>query len=209
MTNRKLKKSVVYVLYVLSFVAVVGTIYVLEVSTSRANLNPDSKYVDKTIFDVEVPVVNLENIVKRPYTENNVSIIKSYYDYQSEAADQEKSLLYFENTYLQNSGVDYAMEGEAFDVKAILDGTVISIKDNELLGKTVEIRHDGDLISVYQSLGEVKISENEEVLQGQVIGTSGNSNIATNLGNHLHFELIHNGLNVNPENYYDKKLGDL
>ena len=42
-----------------------------------------------------------------------------------------------------------------------------------------------------------------------MLGKSGFSNIAPELNNHLHFELIVKGTNVNPENYYDKKLADL
>ena len=81
--------------------------------------------------------------------------------------------------------------------------------DNNLLGKIVEITHEDNLVSVYQSLGEVMVKEGDSVLQGQVIGKSGEANISKDLGNHLHFELIHNGINVNPENYYDKQLNDL
>ena len=36
-------------------------------------------------------------------------------DYKSEAENQEKSLIYYENTYLQNSGVSYGREA-SFDV---------------------------------------------------------------------------------------------
>ena len=67
---------------------------------------------------------------------------------------QENSIILFEDTYMQNSGVDYSLE-EVFDVICILDGSVISVKEDNLLGTTVEVRHSNDLISVYQSLSEV------------------------------------------------------
>ena len=35
------------------------------------------------------------------------------------------------------------------------------------------------------------------------------SSLSPELNNHLHFELFVKGINVNPENYYDKKLADL
>lgn len=110
--------------------------------------------------------------------------------------------------YLPNSGVDYKSD-EVFDVTSILDGTVTKVTEKDLLGKIVEITHKNNLVSVYESLSEVNVSLNDQVTQGQVIGKSGNSNISTDLGNHLHFELIYNGSNVNPENYYDKKISDL
>ena len=207
MTRRRLKKSIAYALYALSFLMVIGSIFLLNVSGPR--VEDDTKYVDKTILDRDIPVVNVKDVIARPYTDSNISIVKGYYNPESDSDAQENSLFYFENTYLQNSGVSYGKGGESFEVKAVLDGVVISVKENPLLGKTIEIRHNNDLISVYQSLSEVGVVENAEVLQGQIIGLSGTANIAKSLGIHLHFELILRGLNVNPEDYYDKKLDEL
>lgn len=208
MTERRLKKSVVYSLYVMAFLAVIGTIYVLEVSTAK-RFEDDTIYVNSIIFDNEIPVVNVKEGIIRPYNANGVSMIKSFYDYKAEASDQQESLIYYDGTYLQNSGVDYGCQGEQFDVLAILDGEVINVTENTLLGKTIEVKHDNGLISVYQSLGEVNVILNDQVTKGQVLGTTGVANIDAKLGNHLHFELIHNGENVNPELYYDKKLSEI
>ena len=207
MKYRRLKKSVAYALYALSFLMVMGVIFLLNMTDPIFESN--TRYVNRTIFDRDIPVAADRNAIARPYTDSGISIVKSFYDYQADAESQETSLFYFEGTYLQSSGVAYSRNNEPFDVKAILDGVVISVKENSLLGKIVEIRHGNDLISVYQSLSEVRVRENEEVLQGQVIGISGTANIATGLGNHLHFELILRGINVNPEDYYDKKIDEL
>ena len=109
---------------------------------------------------------------------------------------------------MQNSGVDYAGSTE-FDVVSILDGTVVSVTDDDILGTTIQIKHSNDLISVYQSMGSVNVQENDAITQGTVIGKSGESNISSDLGNHLHFELYHQGSVVNPEEYYGKLLGEL
>jgi len=207
MTKRRLKKSVAYALYGLSFFLVMGALVLL--GTTGPRFSDDQRYINDTIFDRDTPVVAARDVIARPFSDSDVSVLKGFYDYRGDIEDQENSLFHFENTYLQNSGVVYGKNNQPFDVKAILDGVVISVKENALLGKIIEIRHDNDLISVYQSLSEVKIAENDEVLQGQVIGISGTANIATSLGNHLHFELIHRGININPEEFYDKKLGDL
>ena len=42
---------------------------------------------------------------------------------------------------MQNSGVSYSSE-KIFDVISVLDGIVISVENNDILGTTVEIRHD-------------------------------------------------------------------
>ena len=205
--KRRLKKPVIYALYALSFVTIIGTIYMLEMISSPAKLDDDSTYVDDVIIEDEVPVINTRNIITRPYLVD-VTIARYFYDYQATEEEQQKSLIYYENTYIPNSGVDYKSE-EIFDVVSVLDGKVTKVEENNLLGKIIEVTHDNNLISVYQSLSETLVVEGDNVLQGQIIGKSGESNISKDLGNHLHFELIHNSKNVNPELYYDKQVGEL
>lgn len=208
--KRKLRKEVKYSLYVLSFIALFGLIYSIEKTLFPVTFNDKDNfdYVSKTIFDDVIPVVNEVDVIKRPYLDSDIKILKTFYDYQDDSENQENSLIYNENTYIQNSGVSYGKDS-TFDVVAILSGIVIDVKEDNLLGKIIEIRHSNDVISVYQSLSEVNYKINDTVMQGDVIGKSGISNISKELNNHLHFELIVKGLNVNPENYYDKKIADL
>lgn len=209
MKRRKLKKAVVYSLYALGFVMLLGTLYLIEGMFPSNSFNGvDDGYVNKTIIEEDVPVINTADTIVRPYLVNDVTIVKNYYDYKSEAETQEKSLIYYENTYLQNSGISYGREA-SFDVVSILDGTVTSIKEDQNLGKIVEVTHSNDIISIYQSLSDVKVKENQEIKQGDIIGTSGTCNIENDLKNHLHFEMIVKGSIVNPENYYDKKISEL
>lgn len=206
MGKRKLKKSVIPMLYALAIVAVLGCAYMIENVISNQKFENDDHYgyVNKTIFDETVPVVG-EQATKmiRPYTDTNVKIVKNYYDYKADSEKQQNSLIYHDNTYIQNSGVSYGGI-DNFDVVAVLDGTVVSVKEDKLLGNVVEIKHANDIISVYQSLGKVNVKNNDTVKQGTVIGTCGTSNISKELNNHLNFELIKGGQIVNPEEYYDK-----
>ncbi|MBE6152218.1 MAG: M23 family metallopeptidase [Firmicutes bacterium] len=209
MRNRRLKKPVVYCLYALGFVMLLGTLYLIESFMPTNSFNGvDDDYVNETIFDSEIPVINTVDIIIRPYVAKDVKIVKNYYDYKDEAGKQEQSLLFFENTYLQNSGVSYGKE-EIFEVISILDGTVTKVTDDKTLGKIVEVTHSNDMISIYQSLSEVNVVENQEIKQGMIIGKSGTCNLEKDLNNHLHFELIVKGLVVNPENYYDKKVSEI
>lgn len=208
MTERRLKKTVVYGLYGLAFIAIIAVIYILEVATTKG-FKDDNTYVNKTIIENDTPVVSTGEVIKRPYQEDGISLIKNFYDYKSEEENQQNSLIYYDGTYLQNSGVDYSKNGEVFEVVSIYDGTVSNVTENTVLGKTIEITHENGVVSVYQSLSEVSVTINEVVNQGQVIGKSGVSNIDKNLQNHLHFELIVKGINVNPEIYYDKKLSEI
>ena len=207
MKKLRLKKWVIYSLYSLSFVAVLGTIYLLETMSVDKSFD-DNTYVNDIIIEEEVPVVNTSEIIVKPFLSEDIKVVRNFYNYQGSEDEQKNALIHYDNTYIPNSGVDYQGK-EAFDVVTILDGKVSKVMENNLLGKIIEITHDNNLISVYQSLGEVNVKEGDSVLQGQIIGKTGEANIALELGNHLHFELIHNGKNVNPEEYYDKQLDEL
>lgn len=211
MKKRVLRKWVVYGVYALTFLSVFSSIYFIEKTLAPENTFNNDKdyiYVSKTIFDNEIPVVSSGLQIIRPYKATDIDVAKNYYDYKADADEQKKSLLYYEDTYLQNSGVEYK-GSDNFDVVSILNGTVISIKNDNILGNVVQIRHDNDMISVYQSLSDVNVTENQEVKQGDIIGKSGTNNISKDLGDHLHFELIIDGQNVNPEEYYNKSLSEI
>ena len=208
MENRRLKKTVVYALYALAFITVMGTVYLLDMISSPTRLDDNTTYVNDVIIENDIPVVSVSNNMVRPYTASNVSIGKSFYNYLDNEENQKNSLIYYDGTYIPNSGVDYKSD-ETFDVVSVFDGTVSKVTENNLLGKIIEVTHSNNVISVYQSLSEVQVKEGDSILQGQVIGKSGESNISKDLGNHLHFEIIINGKNINPENCYDKKIDEL
>ena len=207
--KRQLKKSVVYGLYALSFILLVGGIVVLGYG-ARNSEKPEDKIVSKGILDYEekVPVVNTDTKIIRPYTDTEVKVVKSFYDYKAESETQEKSLIYYEGTYMQSSGVSYS-KGDVFDVVSILDGKVKEVKEDTMLGNIITIEHENGITSIYQSVGEISVKSGDSVMAGQVIAKSSTSNISTELENHLYFELIIDGVCVNPENYYDKSIDEL
>lgn len=206
--ERRLKKGVVYALYSLAFITIVASIYLIQSSSLSKRLDDNNVYVNKTILDNDIPVVSVSNIIKRPYTGENINIGINFYNSSATDTEQQQSLIYYENTYMPNSGVDYKSDS-VFDVVAVMDGTVTKVTENTLLGKIIEVSHANNLVSVYQSLSSVKVKEGEVVIQGQIIASSGTSTLSKELGNHLHFELILNGVNINPENSYDKKISEL
>ena len=212
MIKRKLKSFVVPAIYSVAIVISIFSMYLVKnIFTKNMDSNKNEvKYVDNEITGVDtvITVISTSTSIIKPYTNNDVKIVNNFYNYQADAESQQNSILYYENTYMQNSGVDYAMDSE-FDVVSILDGTVIKVEENDILGVIVEIRHTNDLISIYQSLKDVSVKVDDKVVQGQIIAKSGTSNINTSLTNHLHFELYHKGMVVNPEDYYNKLLGDL
>ena len=77
---------------------------------------------------------------------------------------------------------------------------------DRLLGNIIEIKHDNNFISSYQSLSDVQVKKNDVVKQGQVIGKSGTNAIDQDMGNHLHFELYKSGEIVDPSKYFDQVI---
>ena len=198
MTKRKLKPFVVPMIYTFALVLLVAGVYLAQdiVSDSLFNksndvINNSNDNIDDVIVDEnnpDIPVVSTDTQIIRPYSNGDVKIVNNYYDYKANSEEQEKSILYYEDTYMQNSGVDYALDDKSsFDVVSILDGTVTSVSDDDILGTIVEIKYSNDLVGVYQSMSDVVVKANDNIIQGSVIGKSGESNIGVDLGSHLHF----------------------
>ena len=113
-------------------VMVLCIVTVINGIKSYSNLKPTYDYTVDEVFqsDIVSPVVKTESdkIVK-PYMSDTVKIGKFFYDYNDESNKQENSLIVYNNTYIQNTGVDYIDE-DSFEVLSVLDGEIIGIEDN-------------------------------------------------------------------------------
>lgn len=205
MKTRKLRRGLIPGLIGLLLIGISITSIKISGDNNMEEENIRNEYVTDTIIQSQIPVLNPKTKIINPYTNASVTVGKSYYDYKADSASQEKSIIYHDNTYIQNSGVDFISD-EVYDVLSILPGTVINVIDDETLGKTVEIKHDNDMVSIYQSLSEISVKKGDVVSQGQLLGKSGNNEIDKEIGNHLHFELYVNGQIVDPLLYLDKEL---
>ena len=87
-----------------------------------------------------------------------------------------------------HNGVDIAAEAGS-TVCAAADGTVYTIYEDDSLGHTVVIRHNGGYVTQYSSLSEdVAVSVGQSVKAGQAIGSVGSSALLeTAVGDHVHF----------------------
>ncbi|MDO5569717.1 MAG: M23 family metallopeptidase [bacterium] len=211
----KLKPFVIPTLYSLAVICFVASMYfiqkVVNESIFKTGEEKDEiKYVDKDITNVEeeIKVISTTTPILKPFTSDSVTVYKNYYDYQADQEQQENSIIYYESTYMQNSGIDYSSE-EQFDIISILDGTVTSVKEDSILGTIVEIKHTSDITCIYQSITELTVKNGDIVTQGQVIAKSTTSNINRDLKHQLHFEMIYQGSIVNPELYIGKNIEDL
>lgn len=211
---RKLKSWVVPALYVVSisiiFISVVAIGRIMATDYEKAignNLISDKILDDDT--EPSSPVVEVTNeVIVKPYTSSSVKVAKDYYDHKADEEKQLNSLIFYKNTYMENTGVLYSSD-ESFDVVAVLDGTVTSITDDEILGKVIEVSHSTELVSVYHCLNEVSVKIGDVIHQNDVLGKSGNVNIDKGYANALLFEVNYQGKIINPNEFYEMKTSDI
>lgn len=89
-----------------------------------------------------------------------------------------------------HNGVDFAAE-EGTPVCAACDGTVYTTYEDDSMGYTVVITHEGGYTTKYSSLGEnLAVSAGDTVTAGQTIGYAGSTALVeTTLGSHVHFSV--------------------
>ena len=98
-----------------------------------------------------------------------------------------------------HNGVDIAAE-EGTEVCAAADGTVYTTFNDDTMGMTVVIRHDGGYVTTYSSLDKsLSVEVGDSVKAGDVIGCVGASALLESaLGDHVHFSVSCNGASVDP-----------
>ena len=101
-----------------------------------------------------------------------------------------------------HAGSDYAAEAGT-QVKAAADGEVYTVYEDEEMGTTVVIRHDGGYTTHYSSLAEeVAVKAGDKVTLGQTIGTVGSTALMESaLGDHVCFRVTRDGEIVDPADF--------
>lgn len=116
----------------------------------------------------------------------------------------ENNLVYSETLekWIPHKGLDIIAE-EGTQVMASLSGTVQEVYDDPLWGTIVIINHGDNLQTKYANLSEeVLVKEGAKVNKGDVIGRIGKTaDIEMMEEAHIHFEVIENGISVNPNDY--------
>lgn len=202
---RRLKKYVVpSVLGSIGLGLIIGTPLYLKdtkpVDSKYKYTMSEKKEEHNNIF----PVINEveENKPLRPFLEETVGKTKDYYNKNDAEADQINSLVYYENTYMPNTGILYSSD-EPFDIIAAFDGTITKVDEDNILGKYVEIDHGNGYKTTYYSLSETGVTKGASITKGDVIGVSGSNKLDGTLSNNLLFESYHNGLLQDPEDFYN------
>ncbi len=87
-------------------------------------------------------------------------------------------------------------------ISAVMEGTVVFAGWTVETGYVIYLQHDNNLVSVYKHNSEVLKKIGDHVRAGEVIAFMGNTGELTT-GPHLHFELWHKGIPLDPEKFID------
>ena len=101
-----------------------------------------------------------------------------------------------------HNGVDYAAEAGTA-VSAAADGEVYTVYEDDAMGMTVVIRHDGGYTTSYASLAEnVAVKAGDQVKLGQTIGYVGSTALLESaVGDHVCFRVLKDDAPVDPAQF--------
>ena len=142
--------------------------------------------------------------LNNPDSELKVHLVMSPLDGTTVTVFSVTELMYDETMadWRTHNGIDIqASEGDS--VRTAAGGTVLSVKDDELMGTTVVIQHGGGYTTQYSCLQkDPPVQEGDQVAAGDVIGLVGSTASAEgSMGPHLHFSVSKDGQVIDPADY--------
>jgi murein DD-endopeptidase MepM/ murein hydrolase activator NlpD len=99
-------------------------------------------------------------------------------------------------------GFDLASTKQA-PVPAANKGVVAFVGPLTIYGNTIVVDHGWGLMTLYAHLSTIGVKAGDAVDKGQELGRSGDTGLA--VGDHLHYEVLVNGMSVTPVEWWDGK----
>lgn len=154
------------------------------------------KSVEDSLLRAEFEQANLYNLV------HPGNLVKSHYYRVSNFFTPLTGMITMQyDPANRHYGIDVAAK-ENQVIKAALDGTVVFSSWTPDFGYTIGIQHENNFFTAYKHNSTLLKKEGDYVKAGEAIAIIGESGTITT-GPHLHFELWHNGISVNPQEYID------
>lgn len=173
-----------------------------EISSEIIALEENKNILDKELQDAIIEGVQLEKTieeeVKSKLKSEDIEFITGIWplnDYKNISSGYGYRIHPITNVKSFHKGIDIPAPQDT-DVLATDDGIVSFSGYQNGYGNVVKIKHFDGKTTVYAHNNSNVVKEGDIVKQGDIIskvGTTGNST-----GNHVHFEIIVNGKNINP-----------
>ena len=181
MKKRKLKSFVLPTLYLLITLGIFTGVVLLG---SGVDLHDNYDYTTDAIEDNNEPVVNEDNdassTIVSPVNNDKAQINIHFYSKDADEVTQQNSLIYYENTYLPNTGILYASD-EEFE------------------------EHNNALRTYYYGLTNIDVAVGDEIETGKLLGTSDSHDIMNTKKTCL-MEVYYNNELINPETFIGTKI---
>lgn len=169
-----------------------------ETVTEKTTENAANDVTGVTVKKKEVTTQEEVSVVKEGdfvYPANK----KITKDYSGSVAVKSKTM----NDWRVHGGIDFEAE-EGQEIKAVHSGAVLAIYNSSLWGTIVEIDHGAGIVARYCGLGEeLKVSANDVVEAGQVIGFASSIPVEAADGIHLHLEVTKDGAVTDPLSLFE------
>ncbi len=134
--------------------------------------------------------------IKPFYPLKNAAAVASFGDHR---------FYYFNGKEISTSyhlGLDLASTSQA-DIVASNKGKVVFAEFNGIYGNNLILSHGLGLYSLYGHCSAIYVKEGDGVKEGEVVAKTGKTGLA--LGDHLHFGILVQGIEVRPDEWIDKK----
>jgi murein DD-endopeptidase MepM/ murein hydrolase activator NlpD len=110
---------------------------------------------------------------------------------------------YNDGTTRRHTGFDFKV-ASGTPIMAASSGRIAFARKLDIHGNSIIIDHGWGIFSDYSHLSQIFVVPGQRVLQGEIIGLSGNTGRST--GAHLHWEIAVDGIWVNPINFTTLKM---
>lgn len=180
-----LKKYSYWIALGVALIALV-TVIALAISHKTTITQPEDEFT---------PVVSQEINFANPLSTTSISK-----DYSNSALQYNSTLRLWQS----HKAIDFSAE-EGTEVYAVLDGKIVDVTYNYLMGNVVKLDVGNGMIVVYASLSnDIPVKIGDTVTKGTVIGyVSNTAKTEVNDGPHLHLEVLLDEEKVDPNLYLD------
>ena len=148
--------------------------------------------IEDSLFRIKVETEDKSSIYKKENTNDNTNIQMFFTPVSGLISDRY-------NSKTKHFGIDLVAK-EKTRISSVLDGTVVISHWAYETGYVIGVQHKNDYLSFYKHNSVLLKSVGDYISAGDHIAVIGNSGELSS-GPHLHFELWHKGVPVDPENY--------
>jgi stage II sporulation protein Q len=175
-----------------------------------AQIGADLSKSGKTVSDaVNTPealsVIAAAESMRWPVKDRGeLEVTLPFYDAKASNEVRQAAMVEYEDTFSPHLGIDFARrDNQTFDILASLSGKVTNVDKHPVVGNLIEITHSNGLVTIYQSVSDIKVVKGADVKKGDVIAKAGRNELEKDEGIHVHFEVRQSkdGTPLNPEQF--------